>query len=319
MIKKIYKIIISCCLVIACCLTLNANVFAANNNCADQIYNCDNLPQQFDENVTFDAIEDDILNYIETMGLNIEIGSSEYLELMYSFLYDNVDNVTELTSRYFGDYASVYVVRAQEIIANNSINTYDSESENYNISLTGTIQQAKQQNINYQEQLENDVSIAPLSTNASYDVSKAQKYAEAYALSWNYVYGRYQSDCTNFASQIVNYAGMPMVSGEWQFNGNDTAQYTWNVAHAFTEYWTLVRGYNGGDYTSRSSVNQKASPGDFVAYMRYDTYAIWHVTFMQSKLNGEIYISQHTTDRYNEKWNDISINHDSCYIIIKFT
>lgn len=320
--KKIKKRIlnVSILLILCCSMILKTNVLAAEDKNEDfvlQKYHCDNLPQEFNSNISFQEIEQDIFNYINYRELSIEKGTEEYLELMYSVLWGELKDITELTQRYYEAYASVYVVEVQKESA--KINNEKTSQENYSPKLEGSIRERREENLLRKTRILSETENENRSTRASYSVSKAQTYAKQYALSWNYVYGRYSSDCTNFASQIVHYAGMPLVSGVWQWNGNEAAKYNWNVAHAFTEYWTLIRGYNGGDYTTRADVNRVAKPGDFIAYMSKDTYEIWHVTFVQSKSNGLVYISQHTTDRYNEKWNDIPVTPSSTYIVIKFS
>lgn len=158
----------------------------------------------------------------------------------------------------------------------------------------------------------------PTVQSANFNLSRAQAYAQQYALSWNHVYGRYSSDCTNFASQILHYAGMPEVPGAWQWNGNELAKYRWNVAHDFMEYFGSERGYAYGGYTTKAQVNANARPGDFLGYMANDTNSIWHVCFVQSKSGGKIYITQHTRDTYNEKWDNVNINNPSTYVINRF-
>lgn len=319
--KKVKRRIlsVSAILILCCSMLLETKVLAADKNedFVLQKYHCDSLPQKFNSNISFQEIEQDIFNYINYRELNIEKGTEEYLELMYSVLFGELNDITELTQRYYEAYASVYVVEVQEGFVKNSNEKV--LQENYMPELKGSIEERKQENIQRKTRMLSEKENENKSARASYSVSKAQEYAKQYALSWNYVYGRYTSDCTNFASQIVHNAGMPLVSGEWQWNGNETAKRNWNVAWAFTEYWTLIRGYNGGDYTIRADVNRVANPGDFIAYMAKDTYEIWHVAFVQSKSDGLVYISQHTKDRYNEKWNDISLTHSSTYIVIKFS
>ena len=84
------------------------------------------------------------------------------------------------------------------------------------------------------------------------------------------------------------------------------------------EYWGGEKGYAFNGYVTRSEVNANAKPGDFIGYMKNDTYTIWHVVFVYSKKNGEIYVSQHTANRLNERWNDITIKKPSTYVIIRF-
>jgi|GEM_PF-1383090 len=296
------------------------NVFAYNNE-NNVMYEPQKIPAEFDSNISFQMIEEEIQNYIEINNLNIQIGTEEYLDLMYSILYGEVDNITQNTERYFAAYASMYVVNVQENDTDNMLNLESINESTSDLNCTISDMQKKNQEFkNLLNTKNNEYKSKSAKASGRYNISKAQEYAKTYAKTWNYVYGKYSSDCTNFASQIVHNAGMPMVAGEWQWNGNSIAKRTWNVAHTFTEYWSITRGYNGGGYTNRSDTNKNANPGDFIAYMNVDTYEIWHVAFVQSKSSdGAIYITQHTTDRYNERWNSIPINHTSDYIIIKFS
>ncbi len=295
---------------------MSFNMIASAQESEQRMYKCEMLSEEFNENTSLKQIEVGIEDFISKNNLDITKGTPEYVELLYKFLFDEIDEIDELTNRYFSDYAAVYISELQE---RNALSPEFYSEGNSDIVISGTLAEIKRINKGRMEFVTNSTLQQDKETKGTYSVSKAQEYAKAYALKWNYVYGRFNEDCTNFASQIVHHAGMPLVEGQWQWNGNEEAKRTWNVAHHFTEYWTIIRGYNGGDYVTRGEVNSKANPGDFIAYMSSDTYTIWHVAFVQSKTNGEIYISQHTKDRYNEKWNNISIDQPSVYIIVKFS
>lgn len=301
--------VISSMCIICSVLLIGNKAFSMENN--EGTYSATELAEQFDTNTSFVEIEEEINAYISSTGLNVQKDTQEYIDFLYSILYGEIENIDELTNRYFAAYASVYVSKSQDIPY--QAQTRSGNSTTYDIVMEGTIKETKEEN----ESKRNALSRAVV-PRASYNVAEAQRYAERYALSWNYVFGKFTSDCTNFASQIVNAAGMPMVAGEWQYNGNQLAKWRWNLAADFTDYWALERGHNGGNYMSRSTVNSVANPGDFLAYMSFDTDAVWHVAFVQSKSNGQIYISQHTTDRFNEKWNNISIGANNSYIVLDF-
>lgn len=313
------KKILSSTLVIIFTLSCSIVSFAAEAPVVTQnIYTYELLPSEFDSDVPFTDIEKGIKDFISERNLEIEIGSLEYVDLMYAFLFNEVEDISDITLRYFADYASVYVVKVQEASLKTNPNSRTNTSNEYDIQIDGTIKERQQANSNLINSFANTSSNQLSTCSATFTLSRAQSYAEMYALSWNYVYGRYTSDCTNFASQILHYAGMPEEEGQWQWNGNDLAKRRWNVAHDFIEYWGLEKGYAYNAFTTKADVNKYAQPGDFMGYMRDDTYEIWHVAFVQSKVNGEIYISQHTTDRFNEKWNDITITHPSSYFINRF-
>lgn len=79
----------------------------------------------------------------------------------------------------------------------------------------------------------------------------------------------------------------------------------WVRASNFAQNWALVRGYVGAGCSTVAQVNANANPGDFLAYMNGSTFEIWHIAFVHSKANGKISISQHTTNRYNQVWNNV--------------
>lgn len=240
------------------------------------------------------------------------------MDLMYSFLYGEIENISDITERYFYDYASVYVIEVQKTLAMESKRAKSNEDKTFDIELKGTIEEIKQKNSDAVNSMLQAPENQPTVQSANFNLSRAQAYAQQYALSWNHVYGRYSSDCTNFASQILHYAGMPEVPGAWQWNGNELAKHRWNVAHDFMEYFGSERGYAYGGYTTKAQVNANARPGDFLGYMANDTNSIWHVCFVQSKSGGKIYITQHTRDTYNEKWDNVNINNPSTYVINRF-
>lgn len=111
-------------------------------------------------------------------------------------------------------------------------------------------------------------------------------------------------DCTNFASQIVHEGGGLSKTADWDISGNIVANHTWLVANDFAEYFSNVRGYNGGLWYTREQINSKAYPGDCIAYMRRSNGTIYHIAFVQSKVNGYVYLSQHSDSFYNIKFND---------------
>lgn len=319
--KNIMKKAISSILIIVFMISCVNVAYASENNTTDGeelLYNCEKLPQYFDENISFSEIEAGILDFIYERELNIEKGSEGYVDLMYSFLFGEIENISDIAERYFADYASVYVVKVQELSCQENGDARNTDNSKYDISLEGSIAEARERNSEMMDKLSASYSARKGSSRAGLSLSQAQKYAEMYALSWNYVYGKYSSDCTNFASQILHYAGMEMIKGQWQYNGNELAKRRWNVAHDFMEYWGGEKGYAFNGYVTRSEVNANAKPGDFIGYMCNDTYEVWHVVFVHSKKNGEIYVSQHTANRLNERWNDITIDKPSTYVINRF-
>lgn len=92
-------------------------------------------------------IEEEIQNYIEINNLNIQIGTEEYLDLMYSILYGEVDNITQNTERYFAAYASMYVVNVQENDTDNMLNLESINESTSDLNCTISDMQKKIRNL----------------------------------------------------------------------------------------------------------------------------------------------------------------------------
>ena len=275
--KKVYKI---CILLMCCTFLFSFTVYAKES---------EGLPEEYSLDVTFGEIQDSIVSYIEHNNLSIEIGSEGYTKLLDEFLFEDLD-ISATLLEYYTDYASHY----KNVV---------SQGESFDSELSLTLRNIKEKNAAFFQALKNNNTNPQVKAYSKFDVAKAQAYAKRYATSWNYVYGRFSSDCTNFASQLAVEGGI-RENSEWQWNGTGMALRNWRVAQDFTEYMTLDRGYNGGLYTARADVNRVATPGDCIAYMKRGTTEIFHVAFVQSKQNGLIYLTQHTDDFYNVKFND---------------
>lgn len=236
---------------ISCILTLSilflafgtvANANEVTDTSIQKEYICDTLPQEYSSSITFGEIQDEINKYLEIFHPHIEVDSDEYIQFLYNVLFGTENIKNDITYTYFAAYASTYVCNLQEQQAEEKFTQNEEEANPMGQELERTIEQEKQSNIEAENEVkvlaeENSISLAAAS---GYDVARAQQYAKTYAKSWNPVFGRYAEDCTNFASQIVNYAGFPLVPGTWQWNGNEAAKKTWNVANDFTNYWSLI-------------------------------------------------------------------------------
>lgn len=173
--NNIRKKLLSCILVVAVTFSCVSVAYASGGNYIEtsvQYYNYENLPQEFDEDVTFDEIELGILDFIENRGLDIEVGSEAYTDLMYSFLFDEIENVSDITLRYFGDYASVYVVKVQELLCQNKPELVNEDVKAYDVELNGSIVETKRQNLEKIEVMYNVYSAEnEVSTEANSDTS----------------------------------------------------------------------------------------------------------------------------------------------------
>ena len=115
-------------------------------------------------------------------------------------------------------------------------------------------------------------------TNTAYNRSKAAKYAQDYAKSYNPNYPNYNNaggDCTNFVSQCVYDGGMPMRIGStdayWYYNSSGRSP-SWTGADYFMRHWTKVRSssyygraYEVRIYTRDYILNNRATFGSFLS------------------------------------------------------
>lgn len=262
------------------------------------------LPAEIDYSTTYGEIKAEIDNYLIAKGLSMEVGTEDYQNLMYQILYDELPDLNDSAKDYFSAYAAHYV-NCPEI------------SEDYDVTLL------EEKNANLEEQENAKAAAIPQTRAVNYNISSAQYYAYLHYQVYNPAYPSFSSDCTNFASQILNAGGFPYASDWNVFASTSSAAYVnWVNASSFAQYWSLIRGYAGAGCSTRAQVNANANPGDFIAYMSSTTYEIWHIAFVQSKSNGLINITQHTANFYNQRFNDrggSNFMNENSVLIIDFT
>lgn len=245
------------------------------------------LPSTLSYEVTFREIQNDIIDYSTSQG--IEFASQEYDDLLYSFIFSPPEELSDVKQTYYSAYASVYFGRNNfNDILDKSINQIREE----NIALEASAQASIEQ------QSEPHIQIA-------YNLEAAQEYASAYAMVNNYSYPEYGADCTNFASQILFAGGFNTTSlwNIWAGLGTIAWQ-TWVNAGAFCTYWGDHRGYIGKTCTSLAEVNKNSKPGDFLVWRNKTTLEYEHTQFVQTKINGYIYCTQHSPSYYRQRLSD---------------
>lgn len=245
------------------------------------------LPSTLSYEVTFREIQNDIIDYSTSQG--IEFASQEYDDLLYSFIFSPPEELSDVKQTYYSAYASVYFGRNNfNDILDKSINQIREE----NIALEASAQASIEQ------QSEPHIQIA-------YNLEAAQEYASAYAMVNNYSYPEYGADCTNFASQILFAGGFNTTSlwNIWAGPGTIAWQ-TWVNAGDFCTYWGDHRGYIGKTCTSLAEVNKNSKPGDFLVWRNKTTLEYEHTQFVQTKVNGYIYCTQHSPSYYRQRLSD---------------
>ena len=157
--------------------------------------------------------------------------------------------------------------------------------------------------------------------------SAAASYASKWALSTNSAYGRFDNDCTNFASQAMEAGGWTMLTGSgycddrkedyvWWFKPSGcvygvcpwswcpdvktvNASYTWGGAQNFFDF---VKSSGRG--TSVAKVSDLVV-GDILQMDFGGGGHIGHTMVVTKKTAGNIYLSYHTSDHLDEPfWPD---------------
>lgn len=152
------------------------------------------LPGEFDYNVTYGEIKNEVDAYIAARGMNLEINTEEYTDLMYQILYGFLDDVDSATADYFSAYAALYINRG--------------DVEQY---VDTTLGEIRDENLASEAEARALVTPQP---RVAYNLTKAQNYAYTHWQVYNPAFPLFSSDCTNFASQILNAGGFPF-SNDW--------------------------------------------------------------------------------------------------------
>ena len=162
----------------------------------------------------------------------------------------------------------------------------------------------------------------------SYNGSSAAAYARAHYSSstYNSNYGKFSSDCTNFASQAVYAGGQAMTrpskinsgittTSSYWYSYKATMQlsfflWTWKVpVFAQSSSWVRVAGGQGfydyfksrkTTYVSKdlNYIRSKAQLGDVIQVMTQGESAKSHSTIVGAKTATEITLYYHTNDTY---------------------
>ena len=137
---------------------------------------------------------------------------------------------------------------------------------------------------------------------SGFNVSRGVTYAETYAESPNPFYYYFSSDCTNFASQILEAGGVKQTSTWWHTTNGQTHNHSraWTVANDFGNYWGA--SYETIDFNNLSSRVRK---GDFIAYDAGNDGSWGHIAFVTATGNKtssgytDFKVAQHSSD-YHE-------------------
>lgn len=152
---------------------------------------------------------------------------------------------------------------------------------------------------------------------AAYDVTKAVNYANKYATNPNkptyYYFSR--GDCANFASQILENAGVSQIVyndvGKGWWHKRETGFLGIGYKHTHSQSWSMAdtfARYQGIMYstTNHNSFKANISKGSFIV-ADFDNDGDWdHCGFVTDKSSSDYKVAQHTSN-YNE-WASSSKN-----------
>lgn len=139
--------------------------------------------------------------------------------------------------------------------------------------------------------------------------SKAVGYCIDHWSKYNWKYPNYPSDCTNFASQVWQYAGMPETMGWHCFleipqipnpfssgylnNGSALVTRSWNEVDLFY-YYMISRGY-ATETREPSGIKE----GDIVQFYdpsKPEADRWYHTAVISLVQDGQLYYAAHTTN-----------------------
>jgi len=135
--------------------------------------------------------------------------------------------------------------------------------------------------------------------------SDAAAYAKKWAKSTNPTYGRFDNDCTNFASQAMLEGGWSMVGGSfwdrkdddvWWFGRSKVAKasYTWGGAENFHQF---VRVSGRGTLVKHV---MNLNVGDVLQMDFTGSGHIGHTMVVTGKTANNLFLSYHTSDHLDE-------------------
>lgn len=321
--KSLLSLILALCL----CMALAAPAWAA-----DKIQ---------DNQVRIIDIENELREYLAEYHPDIVFGSQEFIEYAVDVLMfdedsklttlDNYDNIRF----YLGEYISY--LDENPIIIDNSATTLSKSTAIYELP-----NEYKKESISnlksdialeIQEEAEmytNREQIAPL---YNYDVSSAVAYAKKYCIDYNNAFNVYGRDCTNFVSQCVYTAGLPMIKPNPVPDGLFESYYYWYthrknmaISHEKTSTsWVGVKDFASfavySVYASMyycsdmNDLQQKAQIGDIVQ-LRNDEGSWYHSIIITDGQQGNYKYCSHSNNRFNKPLADIT--ETNTFRIIRF-
>ncbi|MFD1477589.1 amidase domain-containing protein [Lacticaseibacillus jixianensis] len=101
-------------------------------------------------------------------------------------------------------------------------------------------------------------------------------------------------DCTNFASQILLAGGADMEYPDsgWYYYNAVAYSPTWINAGLFADYWA-GRAVRTGQSLNLDGLISEVKEGDFIGFLKPDSYEYSHWAYVSKKASGRAYITEH--------------------------
>jgi len=293
------------------------------------------------DSFTVGEAEQHTVDYLHNNGLDYPVGSNEYIQFLTSAV--ELQLADEIEQDLIRAYASIYLDNYDIYIS-----TIDPNAEPVPYILSDSLKAQTIQEVRTYSNMANylldnsvkeqqSVSAVELSTSLStstysFSGSKAQSYMNTYWNSINSSFGEMPNDCTNYASQIVWYAGLPMdgttsspgyhtTTTDWY---NKTLPYnsrgwstSWTVVGDFYSYWVGHRGHSYKVFTGHTGIASYVKPGDIIQIKNQSTGKWYHTVIVNYVSNGVVYYSGHTNNHLHKALTDISASSYD-FRVIKF-
>ena len=267
--------------------------------------------------------EDMLIETFNQYNVNLDSWSLDYSDKL-QFIQNEDDSILPESSRnQILDYISFYL---SEIASIQLIDGSNQEDVLSALEKMNRFAFDEKRNINLDNLQEFDDQQNPLARAAkpsrSFNVKKANEYAARYAKGRNAIdYPKFSNDCTNFASQIAKAGGMGTSNSYTNYSGGYwhpsilSKNKAWYNASTFFNFFN-AEGMRSYGAANKAEVNSKAETGDMLCYISRSTGVVDHIAYVNRKTGGKIYISQHTTDRKDEKFDDIDVFSGVSYVIV---
>ncbi|MFF2879149.1 amidase domain-containing protein [Gottfriedia sp. NPDC057991] len=220
-------------------------------------------------------------------------------------------------------YASTYLIELD-----NSGNTGGNFQLDPSIT-SKTINEIRNENqvMNYESETKEPASSLVTPT-ITYSRSAAISYADYWAKGSNPAYRDFgDTDCTNFASQVVKAGGYPIESRTysgvdpsaeyWYYKDSTHYSNSWSTVVGFYNYWVGSQGHSTQKYSYASGVMGYSLAGDIVQLYDKGGRGWYHTIVIAYNSNGTVTYDVHSIDRLRYSLFTIS-DENNDYRVIKF-